>query len=95
MQFGNLPTSKYRTIVPVDFNIDQLLEENVAAFDSKISRFHFQERSRYSTHINGVILDLVLNGEKTDSVNWMSSPYSDHFVNYVCNKMKMLSASLR
>ena len=92
MQLDNLPTSKYRTIVLGDFNIDQLLEENVAAFIPIISRFHFQQWSRYSTYINGGILDLVLDDTKTDLFNWMPSPYSDHFV---CNKMKMLSASLR
>ena len=84
MQLDNLSTSKYRTIALGGFNIDQLLEENVAAFKPIISRFHFQQRSCYSTHINGRILDLVLDDEKTDSVNWISSPYGDHFVIYLC-----------
>ena len=83
MQLDNLPTSKYRTMNLGDFNIDQLLEENVAAFEPIISRFHFQQQSRYSIHISGGILDLVLGDEKTDSVNWMPSPYSDHFVIYL------------
>ena len=43
----------------------------------------FQQQSRYSIHINGGILDLVLGDEKTDSVNWMPSPYSNHFVIYL------------
>ena len=82
MQLDNLPTSKYGTNNLGDFNIDQLLVENLAAFEPIISRFHFQQQSRYSIHINGGILDLVLDDEKTDSVNWMPSPYSDHFVIY-------------
>ena len=60
MQLDNLPTSKYWTIVLGDFNIDQLLEENVASFEPIISRFYFQQQSRYSAYINGGILDLVL-----------------------------------
>ena len=83
MQLDNHPTSKYQTIVLGDFNIDQLLAENVAAFKPIISRFHFQQWSRYSTHINGGILDLVLDDEKTDSVNLIASPCSDHFVIYL------------
>ena len=63
--------------------MDQLLDENVAAFEPMINQFYFQQWSRYSTHSNGGILDLVFDNENTDSVNWMSSPYSDHFVIYL------------
>ena len=38
MQLDNLLTSKYQTIVPRDFNMDQLLEENVAVFEPMINR---------------------------------------------------------
>ena len=83
MQRDNLPTSKYRTIVLGDFNIDQLLKENVAVFKPIINRFHFQQRSLYSTHINGRTWDDFSDDEKTGWVNWMLSPYSNHFVVYL------------
>ena len=63
--------------------MDQLLVENVAAFEPMINQFHFQQRSRYSTHNNEGILDLAFDNENTDSVNLMPSPYSDHFVIYL------------
>ena len=43
--------------------MDQLLEENVAAFEPMINQLHFQQQSLYSTHNNGGILDLVFDNE--------------------------------
>ena len=63
--------------------MDQLLEENVAAFEPMINRLHFQQRSLYLTHNNGGILDFVFDNENKNSVNWIPSPYSDHFVIYL------------
>ena len=69
-----------RTIVLGDFNIDQMLPANVDAFQQFCDTLHFTQRSRYSTHIHGGILDLVFDQKKSDAVQWMPSPYSDHFV---------------
>ena len=69
-----------RTIVLGDFNIDQMLPENVNAFQQFCDRYHFTQRSRYSTHIHGGILDLVFDQKKSEPVQWMPSPYSDHFI---------------
>ena len=41
MQLDDLLASKYRTIVLGDFNMDQLLKENVAAFEPMINQVSF------------------------------------------------------
>ena len=71
---------RYRTIVLGDFNTDQMLPENVNAYESFCQQHNLTQRSRYSTHIQGGILDLVFDNKATDPVEWMPSPYSDHFV---------------
>jgi exonuclease III len=70
----------YRTIVLGDFNADHMLSENVTAYAELCQRFNFSQRSNYSTHIYGGILDLVFDTRKSSPVQWMPSPYSDHFV---------------
>ena len=62
-----------------DFNLDQLLSENVGMLDPLLAHFNLHQRCQYS-HILGGILDLVLDDRKSESVEWMPSPYSDHFV---------------
>ena len=34
----------------------------------------------FSTHVDGGILDLVLDSTKSDAVEWTPSPFSDHFI---------------
>ena len=70
----------HRMIVLGDFNTDQMLEENVNAYYRLCEEFNLFQRSQYSTHIYGGILDLVFDTSKFDPVQWMPSPYSDHFV---------------
>ena len=71
---------RYRTILLGDFNTDQFLQENVDAYHQLCQRYGFIQRCAYSTHIQGGILDLVFDNKKSDSVEWMPSPFSDHFV---------------
>ena len=79
-ELGLLPT-EYRTLIVGDFNLDQMLGENVEIFNPLIRQFKLHQRSQYSTHIHGGILDLVFdNGNCCESVSWIPSPYSDHFV---------------
>ena len=79
-QLGMLPTYKYRTMVVGDFNLDQLLSENVDMLRPLCTQFNFCQRSEYSTHIHGGILDLVFDNGRTEATEWMPSPYSDHFI---------------
>ena len=72
-------THYYRTILCGDFNLDQMIQENVDAFQQLREYFNFVQRVRYSTHIHGGILDLVFDQEGTEAVQWMPTPYSDHF----------------
>lgn len=69
-----------RTILIGDFNADQLLPENVDAYTDLCQHFNFHQRCHYSTHIHGGILDLVFDTKKNNPVQWMPTPYSDHFV---------------
>ena len=68
-----------RILLVGDFNLDQMLDENVRKTNPLLQRFNFHQRSQYSTHIEGGILDLVFDTNMTDSVYWIPSPYSDHF----------------
>ena len=71
---------KYRTLIIGDVNWDQILEERVRTFDTFFAHFNCHQRSHYSTHIHGGILDLVFDDMRSEPVQWMPSPYSDHFV---------------
>ena len=71
---------EYRTMVIGDFNWDQMLPQHVESFIPFSSRFNFHQRSNYSTHIKGGILDLVFDDKRDTDVEWMFSPYSDHFI---------------
>ena len=75
---SELPT-QHRMQIVGDFNLDQMLTENVTKLYPLIERFYLYQRSRYSTHIHGGILDLVCNSTNSNSVSWVPSPYSDHF----------------
>ena len=71
---------QYRTMVIGDFNWDQMLSEHVATLVPFSSHFNLNQRSNYSTHIKGGILDLVFDSKRNNDVQWMFSPFSDHFV---------------
>ena len=71
---------QYNTIVLGDFNLDQMHKPYVDLFRGIRERFSLTQRSNYSTHIHGGILDLVFHNKKHEPVEWMPSPYSDHFV---------------
>ena len=73
-------TQHYRTILLGDFNLDQMLQENVFAFQQLCEYFKFNQRVKYSTHILGGILDLVFDQKRTETAQWMPSAFSDHFV---------------
>ena len=52
-------TQHYRTILLGDINLDQMLQENVYAFQQLCEYFKFNQRFKYSIHILRGILDLV------------------------------------
>ena len=72
--------SEYRTMVIGDFNGDQMLSQHVSSLLPFSSYFNLHQRSNYSTHIKGGILDLVFDDKRDSDVEWMFSPYSDHFI---------------
>ena len=72
-------TCHHRMILCGDFNLDQLLQENVNAFQRLLQEFNLHQHVTDFTHINGGTLDLLFDQESTDTVQWMPTPYSDHF----------------
>ena len=78
-QLSEFPT-QHRTLIVGDFNLDQMLSENVQKVGPLVTQFKLYQRSDYTTHINGGILDLVFDNTNENIVRWLPSPYSDHFV---------------
>ena len=76
---NELPTQHRMSIVG-DFNLDQMLLEHVAKVNPLIQNFNLSQRSQYSTHIHGGILDLVFDTSKSNAVSFLPSPFIDHFV---------------
>ena len=73
-----LPT-QHRMLVVVDFNLDQMLPEHVAKVDPLIQNLKLSQRSQYSTHMHGGMLDLVFDTLNSNTVSSLLSTYSDHF----------------
>ena len=76
---SELPT-QHRMLVVGDFDLDQVLLEHVAKFDPLIQSFNLHQCSQYSTPIHEGILDLVSDSSNSNTVSFLLSPFSDHFV---------------
>ena len=76
---NELPT-QHRMFTVGHFNRDQMLPEHVVKVEPLIQNFNLSQRSQYSTHIHGGILDLVFDGSNSYTVSSLLSSYSDHFV---------------
>ena len=70
---SELPT-QHRMLVVGDFDLDQVLLEHVAKFDPLIQSFNLYQRSQYSTHIHGGILNLVFDTSNSDTVSFCGHP---------------------
>ena len=84
-EIERLPISDYeRLIVLGDFNLDQKSPEHSDCFASLCERFGFIQRSIWSTHIYGGLLDLIFDNDQSKApAQWIPSPYSDHFVLFI------------
>ena len=69
-----------RILIVGDFSLDHMLPENVANIAPLIQNFDLSQRSQYSTHTHGGILDLVFDSSNSNIVSVLPSHYSDHFV---------------
>ena len=76
----------------IDDFIDQMLPEHVAKVDPQIQNFNLSHLSQYSTHIHGVILDLVFDTSNSNTVSSLLSPLSDHFALFFLNLMHYIYA---
>ena len=71
---------QHRMLIAVDFNLDQMLPEQIGKVDPLIQNFNLAQGSQYSTHIHGGILDLVSDTSNSNIVSSLPSCCSDHFV---------------
>ena len=76
---SELPT-QHRILIMGDFNLDQMLPENVTKLGPLIEYFNLYQRVNFSTNIYGGILDFVCNNTNPQPISWIPSAYSDHFV---------------
>ena len=76
----NERSTQHRMLVVRDSNLDQMLSQHVAKVDLQSQNFNLPQRSQYSTHIQGRILDLVFDTSNSNTVSSFLSAYSDHFV---------------
>ena len=80
-QVQNFPRHRYERIILLgDFNLDLKSPEHISCFSEICNQFHFMQRSQWSTHKYGGILDLVFDDGSDKPVTWLPSPYSDHFI---------------
>ena len=68
---------KDRILIVGDFNLDQMLPENIAKIDPLIQNFNL---SQCSTHIHGGLLDLAFDTSNFNDVSPLQSPCNGHFV---------------
>ena len=71
--------AQYIMLIAADFNLDQVLPENVAKVDPLIQNFNLSQRSQYSTQIHGGLLNLVCDNSNSSAAYFLPSPYSEHF----------------
>ena len=57
-----------RTLVVGDFNMDQMLHENVEKFEPFVSQFQSRQCCNYSTHNLRGILDLIFDNRISEDV---------------------------
>ena len=76
---NELPT-QHRIFIVLDFNLDLMLPENVSKVNLLIQNFNLSQRSQYSSHLHGGLLDLVFDTPNSNAVPSLPSPYSNHIV---------------
>lgn len=70
-----------RIIILGDFNLDQNLPENINLFSSFKQEFSMHQKTTFTTHNDGGILDLIFDTNlNVNEVHWLPTPFSDHFI---------------
>ena len=73
-------SAQYRAQIDGYVNLDQMLPTIVTKIEPLIQNFNLSQRSQYSTHIHGGILNLVFDTSNSNVVSSLSLAYNDHFV---------------
>ena len=77
----NIDSEECRNLILGDFYIDQILAENTVQCQVLCTYFQLKQRSKYTTHNKGGILDLVFDDNtNAQLVKWMPTPFSGHFM---------------
>ena len=70
---------QHKILVVGDFNLDQMLPDNVANIVTLIQNFKLSQQSQYSTHMHGGILDLAFYSSSSSIASVLHSHNSIHF----------------
>ena len=73
-------SAQYRAQIDGYVNLDQMLPTIVTKIEPLIQNFNLSQRSQYSTHIRGGILNLVFDTSNSNVVSSLSLAYNDLFV---------------
>ena len=68
-------TWNMRIVVVGDFNLGQMLEVYFEKINQLKSEFNLNQLSNFTTYIAGAILDLVLDNQQSDIVQWKYSSF--------------------
>ena len=77
-----------------DFNLDQMLPENVAKGYPFIQKFNLFQHSQYSTYITLSILDPIFDTLNSNTFSSLLSPYNDHFRLFLKNLMSLAVSNI-
>ena len=71
-----------RIVIVGDFNANQNHTQNINLMQSVLTQFSFRLKVTFPTHINGSILDLIMDSdlENDTQADYLPSPYSDHYL---------------
>ena len=81
-QLIDLQTLSMRIVIVGDFNANQNHTQKINFMQSVLTQFSFRLRVTFATHINGRILDLIMDSdlENDTQADYLPSPYSNHYL---------------
>ena len=70
-----------RIVIVGDFNLDLHIDRNAILISAFKQEFSMEQKSRFTTHNDGGILDLIFDTSLNENtVHWQPTAFSDHFI---------------
>ena len=81
-QVRNFQQRYLRIVIVGDFNMDLHLNRNAVLINTFMQEFAMEQKSKFTTHNDGGILDLVFDTSllNDNQCLWQPTPFSDHFI---------------